>query len=134
VADLGAAAEALGSLLRPGAPLLLCVMGPLVPWEWLYFLGRGEPRKAFRRFARGGVEWRGMTVRYPSIGTLRRTFAPWFRCDRVAAVGALLPPTYLEAWTVRHPRLLATLDRWERRCERLLPWMADHYLMELAHR
>jgi len=134
VADLGAAAEALGSLLRPGAPLLLCVMGPLVPWEWLYYLGRGEPAKAFRRLSRRGVEWRGMTVRYPPIGTLRNTFAPRFSCERVAAVGALLPPTYLEAWTARHPRLLSALDRWERRLERLLPWMADHYLMELSRR
>jgi hypothetical protein len=134
VADLGAAARSLGSLLPPGAPLLLCVMGPLVPWEWLYYLGRGVPGKAFRRLAPGGVEWRGTTVRYPSIRTLRRAFAPWFRCERVAAVGALLPPTYLEAWTARHPRLLAGLARWERRTERLLPWLADHYLTELVRR
>ena len=134
VADLGAAAEALGTLLRPGAPLLLCVMGPVVPWEWLYYLGRGEPRKAFRRLARAGVAWRGMTVRYPSIRSLRRTFAPWFRYERVAAVGALLPPTYLEAWTARHPRLLEGLAHWERKLERLLPGLADHYLMELVRR
>lgn len=133
VADLSRAARDLAALLRPGAPLLLCVMGPLVPWEWLGFLLRGRPSQAFRRLRPGGVSWRGITVRYPSIRTLRRAFAPSFRLTRVSAVGALLPPTDWEEWTRRHPRLLAALARWERRFETVppLPWLADHYLAEL---
>jgi SAM-dependent methyltransferase len=136
VADLPAVARSLAGLLRPGAPVLLCVMGPLVPWEWGWFLRRGRPAEAFRRLRRGGVAWRGMTIRYPSIGTLRRAFAPFFSVRRVAAVGVLLPPTYLEEWTGRHPRLLAALARWERRLETVppFPWLADHFLMELERR
>ena len=136
VADLGAVSRALAGRLRPRAPLLLCVMGPLVPWEWAWYLGHGEPAKAFRRLRPGGVPWRGLTVRYPSIHTLRRAFAPDFRTLRTSAVGALLPPTYAEEWTRRHPRLLAGLARWERRLERVppLPWLADHYLIELERR
>lgn len=136
VQDLGAAGQALADLLRPGATVLLCVMGPVVPWEWAHFLGRGEPGKAFRRLRRGGVEWRGITVRYPSPASLKHAFAPAFRPLRLSAVGALLPPTEWEAWARRHPRLLAALSRWERRLETLppLPWLADHYLMELARR
>jgi SAM-dependent methyltransferase len=49
VADLAAAARGLAAHLRPGAPALLCVMGPLVPWEWAWYLWRRQPRKAFRR-------------------------------------------------------------------------------------
>ncbi len=136
VADLGLAATFLASLLKPGAPLLLCVMGPLVPWEWAGFLLRGKPREAFRRLRRGGVAWRGITVRYPSIGTLSSIFADGFRPLHVSAVGALLPPTEWEPWTERHPRLLAALARWERRLETVppLPWLADHYLLELERR
>jgi len=54
----------------------------------------------------------------------------------VSAVGALLPPTEWESWTERHPRLLAALARWERRLETVppLPWLADHYLLELERR
>ena len=133
VADLAAAARALADRLRPGATAALCVMGPLVPWEWAWFLARGRPRTAFRRLASGGARWRGMTVQYPSIRRLRRAFAPAFRLLRIGAVGALLPPTYAEAWAARHPRLVARLDRWERRFEARwpLPWLADHYLAEL---
>ncbi len=125
VADPAAVAVVLADLLRPGAPLLLCVMGSLVPWEWAGL--------QFRRLRRGGVAWRGITVRYPSPGSLRRAFAPDFRPLRLSAVNALLPPTEWEAWTSRHPRLLAALARWERRLETVppLPWLADHYLLEL---
>jgi hypothetical protein len=67
---------------------------------------------------------------------MKRTFAPEFQARRNAALGALLPPSYAEPWAARHPRLLARLDRWERRWETLppLPWLADHYLLELERR
>jgi SAM-dependent methyltransferase len=132
-ADLRGVAAGLAGCLRPGALALLCVMGPLVPWEWAWFLLRREPARAFRRLRRGGVGWRGLTIRYPSIGAVRRAFAPAFRLRRASAVGALLPPSYAEGWAARHPRLLAHLARWERRLETLppLPWLADHYLLEL---
>jgi SAM-dependent methyltransferase len=133
VADLPGVAAGLAGCLRPGAVALLCVMGPLVPWEWAWYLRRGQPAKAFRRLRRGGVAWRGLTIRYPSIGALRRAFAPWFRMRRASAVGALLPPSYAEGWAVRRPRLLGRLGHWERRFETWppLPWLADHYLLEL---
>lgn len=136
VADLPAAGQALAARLRPGAVAVLCVMGPVVPWEWIWFLGHGQPGKAFRRLTPGGVEWRGLKVRYPSIRALRRALAPAFRMRRVGALGALLPPPYAEGWAARHPGLIDRLDRWERRLETVppLPWMADHYLIELERR
>jgi SAM-dependent methyltransferase len=137
VPDLRRVALDLAALLRPGARLVLCVMGPLVPWEWVWFTLRGEPGKALRRLRLGGAAWRGMTIRYPAIGTVKRVFAPAFRAyGSPAALGALLPPTYAEEWAAHHPRLLARLDRWERRWESLLPlpWLADHYLLELERR
>ena len=133
VEDLAGAARALAVAVRPGGRALLCLMGPAVPWEWGWYLAHGEPGKALRRLRRGGTQWRGLTVRYPSIGEVRRAFAPRFVQRRVAAIGALVPPTYAEAWAARHPRLLAAHDRWERRAETIppLPWLADHYLIEL---
>ncbi len=132
VADLPAAARGLANRLRPGATAVLCVMGPLCPWEWLWFLLRGRPGEAFRRLRPGGVRWRGLEVRYPSIRSLRRVFGPAFRLRRAGAIGALLPPSYAEPWAIRYPRTVARLDRWERRLETVspLPWLADHYLVE----
>lgn len=136
IADPRGPARDLATLLRPGARVLLCVMGPLVPWEWGWFLLRGRPAEAFRRLRPGGVEWRGMAIRYPAIGAMKRAFAPEFHTRRAAALGVFLPPPYAEPWAARHPRLLARLDRWERRWETLppLPWLADHYVLELERR
>jgi SAM-dependent methyltransferase len=132
VSDLEGAAAALAGRLRPGATAILCIMGPHVPWEWLWFLARGRPAAAFRRLHRSR-EWSGITIRYPSISATRRAFAPRFRTLRVCAIGALLPPPYTEGTLRRYPRLLDTLEQLERRCETRwpLPQLADHYLLEL---
>lgn len=133
VANRAAVSEALAARLRPGATAVLCLMGPLVPWEWVWFLVRGEPGKAFRRLKRGGVDWRGLKIRYPSIGAMRRDFSPHFRLSRVGAIGVFLPPPYTEQWAAKHVGLLQGLNRWENRVEACspLPWLADHYLLEL---
>ena len=135
-ADLAALAADLARVLKPGAPVLLCVMGPLVPWEWLWFGLRGDLRSAFRRLRRGGVLWRGLRVVYPSPRGLARLFRPGFRVTRRAAVGALVPLPAAEPWARRHRDLAARLDARERRWETAwpLPWLADHYLLELARR
>jgi len=132
VADLPGAARSLATALKPGAIALLCIMGPRVPWEWLWFLAHGRPGAAFRRLRRHR-EWSGIALHYPSIAATVRAFAPNFRPLRVGAIGALLPPPYTEGSLGRYPRLLAALERLERRWEVQwpLPQLADHYLLEL---
>ena len=136
VDELAPVARALAARLRPGAPAVLTLMGPTCPWEWLWFLARGRPGSAFRRLRPGGARWRGVTVRYPGIGAAKKAFAPWFRPLHVSAVGALVPPPYAEAWARRHERTVAQLNGWERRMEDRfpLPWLADHYVLELERR
>jgi SAM-dependent methyltransferase len=133
VDDLRGVARALSDLLRPCATAVLCVMGPVVPWEWAWFLARGQFGRAFRRLRSGGSQWRGVHVRYPGIFATRAAFLPSFRLHRVAALGALLPPPYARDWTEKHPAILDRLNRWERRLETVppLPWLADHYILEL---
>jgi SAM-dependent methyltransferase len=133
VSDLPDAVRALATKLRPGAVAILCIMGPAVPWEWGWFLAQGKPAAAFRRLRRAGVLWSGITVRYPSIATTRRAVAPAFQVLRVSAIGALLPPPYTEQRIGRYPRLIAALNRVERRFESRwpLPLLADHYVVEL---
>ena len=50
VEDLPAVVRELTRLVKPEAPVLLCMMGRFVPWEIAWFMGRGEPGKALRRF------------------------------------------------------------------------------------
>lgn len=136
VAELGPVARALAARLKPGAPAVLTLMGPVCPWEWLWFLAHGQPGRAFRRLRPGGARWRGVTVRYPAIGAVEKSFAPWFCPLRVSAIGALVPPPYAEGWARRRGRTVARLNGWERRMEARfpLPWLADHYVLELERR
>lgn len=133
VERLDALAAALAGKLPAGAPLLLCVMGRHAPAEWLHFLRRGEPARAFRRLGKGPHLWRGLTIRYPTIGEVARAFAPAFVLERAAALGAIVPPPFAEEWGAEHPELLATLDACERLLETVppLPSLADHVLLEL---
>jgi len=128
--DLPSAATALAKRLRPGAPAFLCAMGPWCAWEWAWYLLHGQPSKAFRRLK--SAEWRGIEVRYPSIGAVKRAFAPQFRFKRAGAIGALLPPPYAGQLAEKWPVLVEILARWERRIESLppLPQLADHYIIE----
>jgi SAM-dependent methyltransferase len=136
VGYLGAVARPLAAITRLGGRTFLCMMGPLVPWEWAWYVAQGEPRKAFRRLAPGGVVWRGTRVRYPTIGAVERAFRDHFRAKRTCALGALLPPTYAESWARSHPQLTQDLDDLERKLESVppLPWLADHFLLELERR
>jgi hypothetical protein len=112
---------------------MLCVMGPRCAWEWAWYLLHARPGKALRRLRPGGVPWRGLTIRYPSVGEMRLAFAPHFRLLRISAVGALVPPSYMEGWAAHRPRLLERLNALERRWETASPLvaLADHYLLEL---
>lgn len=135
VHDLRAVASGLAAQVRPGGSVLLCVMGPVVPWEWLWYLGRLQPGKAFRRL-RPSTQWRGLTIRYPSAPALRQTFDPWFTCERTWALGAFVPPSYAEPLARRLPGLVRFLNRVERRVETWRPVVAiaDHYVLELRRR
>jgi ubiquinone/menaquinone biosynthesis C-methylase UbiE len=122
----------LARLLKPGAPLFWVVMGRHVPWEWAWFLARGERRKAFRRVGKGGTVWRGMHVSYPTPTELAQTLSPYFGPVRRCSLGFVLPPSYASAWLERAPRLLAALTCLERIAQR---WqapaaLADHYILE----
>jgi ubiquinone/menaquinone biosynthesis C-methylase UbiE len=131
VHDLQSIAAALARRLKPGSPVLLCVMSPLAVWEWVWFGLHLQPSKAIRRLRRN-AEWRGIPLRYPSPFTLARAFANSFSVKRVSAIGIFLPPC-LESAAARWPRAIAFLNRCERIVDTVppLPWIADHYLLEL---
>ena len=136
VADLGAVVDGLAACVRPGGTVVLCIMGPVVPWEWLWFLGHRRPRTAFRRFAptsRGGAACRSGTrqsercaARLPRRSTV----------GRVWALGAVIPPSYVESWARRHRPTVARLADVERRIERWpgVAHLADHYVLEVVRR
>jgi hypothetical protein len=137
VHDLATFAKNLGGLLKPGAVALLCFMGPLCAWEVSWYLARGNPRKALRRLYRKGVTARlgdgpPVQVYYPTVRSLASTFAPEFRLESLKGVGVLVPPSYLEPWAQRFPRLLPIGARADSYLGRIpgARLLADHILLK----
>jgi SAM-dependent methyltransferase len=137
VEDLPQLARNLAALLKPGATALLCWMGSYCLWEVIWYLGRGDPRKAFRRFRRGGVTARlaqgtSIRVHYPSVRSLARTFSPEFQLKSIRGIGVSVPPSYLEPWANRFPHLFGLSVRADLVLGRCFGFrsLADHVLLE----
>lgn len=117
VQGLDAVARALTRLVRPGAPLLLCMMGRFVPWEIAWFAVRGEPGKAVRRLREkefGSGDSGSVRIHRPSVREMTRIMSPGFRLRNWGGVGIAVPPTYTENRMRHFPgviRRLAVIDR-----------------------
>ena len=117
VEDLDAVARDLRRLVRPGGPLLLCMMGRFVPWEIAWFMAQAKPGKALRRLRRNdfrSTDPGTVRIQRPSVSEITRIMAPGFKLRRWSGVGIAVPPTYTENRMRHFPRLvrgLAGIDR-----------------------
>jgi ubiquinone/menaquinone biosynthesis C-methylase UbiE len=143
VEDLRRFARRAGRLLRPEGKMVLSLMPPLCPWEIFYYLLRGHPAKAFRRW-RGRSGTRGVVGRvgnqpvqtyYHSRAAIARAFAENFFVEGQFALGLFVPPPYLYG-IARHQKFF----KWLMYCEeRLAGWpllreMGDHLVVILRKR
>lgn len=138
VQDLGQIAVGLARLLRPGATVLLCWMPPHCAWETIWYLAQGSRDKAFRRLNLGGVEARiadgaSLRVHYPTVRALARAFTPDFSVQSIKGIGIAVPPSYLEPWARRHPRLLGLCEQFDSLMAKCpgIRVLGDHVLVRL---
>jgi len=124
----------LQKLIAPGGQFVAVVMSRFCWQETLYFLLKGKPREAFRRWSRKPVDARldgKMTVPtwYYSPNEIRRYFLD-FQVKRVLPVGFWLPPSYLNPFFEKHPRLLQLLNFLEKKfAPTWLAPAADHFFI-----
>jgi SAM-dependent methyltransferase len=134
VRDRRAFGRSLAPLIEPGGRLVLVLMGPFCPWEWVWFGARLQWRAATRRWRSGESAFIGerssLPVYYPGPATLKRELAPYFSHRLTEGIGVLLPPTFATSVIEHRPRLLDRLLRWEKWAASSLPgqWLNDHYL------
>jgi SAM-dependent methyltransferase len=136
VADLRSVARDLALLVKPGGKAILCLFGHFCLWEMCWYGLRGDIKRAFRRLrGKAGVAnlapGHRVFVRYPSLRSLRRDFAPHFRLVSWKGTGIAVPPSYLEPWAVRFPWLFkfaALIDPILGRCPGFRA-LADHVVV-----
>ncbi len=143
--DLSAVGRGLAALVGPGGRFVTSVMGRTCLFEMLWYLLRGQPRRAVRRVTGrwvmapvAGEGGREVTVptRYLSARQVARAMAPDWRIETMWALPLLMPPPYAASLLDRYPGLFARLERWDRRLRRRWPWRAwgDHLVIVFRRR
>lgn len=124
----------LQKLTNPGGLFVAVVMSRFCWQETLYFLLKRKLSEAFRRLSRKPVNARldektAVPTWYYSPDEIRRYF-PDFQAKRVLPVGFWLPPSYLNPFFEKRPRLLGLLNFLEK--NGAPAWFApaaDHFLI-----
>ena len=135
VANLADIAHKLDSLTRSSGTLLLCVSTRACLWETLFYLSRGDLRRAIRRWSGFSVPTVGINavpVWYPTVREITESMRPYFSLKSVQAVGLTVPPSYIEPWARKHPLILSCMERFDRTVSQLpfLRALGDHVLLE----
>jgi ubiquinone/menaquinone biosynthesis C-methylase UbiE len=135
VANLADVAQKLDRLTLSSGTLLLCVSTRVCLWETLFYLARGDVRRALRRWSGFWVPTVGanaVPVWYPTVREIADSMRPFFSLKSVQAVGLTVPPSYIEPWARKHPLLVSCMERFDRTVSRLplLRVLGDHVLLE----
>jgi ubiquinone/menaquinone biosynthesis C-methylase UbiE len=136
VPDLARAATLIAARVRDGGVLVASVIGKICPWEIAVYASRLDWDRLRVRFipAQVAVPLNGRTVwtTYYTPAEFERMFvAAGFARVSLRALGLFAPPPYLETFSMRHPRLVAGLRRFEDRVAEypgLRQW-GDHFLV-----
>jgi ubiquinone/menaquinone biosynthesis C-methylase UbiE len=137
LADLTPVAEHLAELVRPDGRILLCLWSRICAAEILWFLLQGQPRKAVRRFSGKATANLGemtISVFYPTVREVCRSFSPWFQLKSRCTVGLFVPPSYVEKWMNKHEKALARFEWLDRLCGDwpILRDLGDHTILEFV--
>ena len=129
------------ALLKPGGFLTLVIMPPFCLWEFL-MLFRGKLKTALRRsFTRKGVkahlvDRQYFTCWYYQPAFVSKLLSKGFSVVDLEGLCTLVPPSYLEHFSVRYPRLYEFLKRKEAALKSKWPWrsIGDYYIITLRKR
>lgn len=138
--DLTGLADALASLLSPGAFFVCSFMPPFSLFETLWFLAHGRPAEAFRRrktgwqqaaISNGSAGLVKVPLRYLSTRDLKEYFKPSFVIRKALSLGLLMPPPYLDDLYRSHSRFWGRLLPIEHRLRGRRPWknIGDHIVL-----
>ncbi|MFM2016847.1 MAG: hypothetical protein RL007_503 [Bacteroidota bacterium] len=133
-------AENLSVMLRPGGRFVAVVMSDDCTFEKLYFNRKGERNKAVRRKDKNGtatvIENETFTTWYYSPDKFSALVNHVFTTRKTKAVGWMIPPSYLNAYFVKRPGLLRTLNIIENTIGNMSAFArkADHFLIDLVRK
>ena len=129
-------AVSLSKIMKPGGKLIFSVIGRICPWEWIYYVMKGQWHRANLRFQRGlvPVPLNGLTVwtRYYLPHEFQKLFeGAGFWLVSVRGLGLFVPPPYMIRFAESHPNMIEILQALD---DRIGHWTilrngGDHFLI-----
>lgn len=124
--------KSVSQLLKPNGKFIVVIMPKICLVESLYFILKGNRAKALRRkkgFALVNVSGKEVKTWYYSPKDLVSLLADHFKSEAIKPVGLFIPPSYLESFFQKHPKLLRFINLLEKIFANF-SWQArysDHY-------
>jgi ubiquinone/menaquinone biosynthesis C-methylase UbiE len=138
--ELGKVLRSFDPLLKPGGQVTLVILPPFSLWECLLVF-RGRFKTAFRRFfsRRKGApaQVEGIPFRcwyYPPSFVTRTLKKEKLELLGLEGLCTIVPPSYIEHFAQRHPRLYNFLCALENKWKAKWPWRAigDYYIISFV--
>lgn len=124
-------------LLKQGGFITLVVLPKFCLWE-TFLLFKGKFRTAFRRFAgkkgaKAHIDGEYFRCWYYNPSFIHRHLKRSFRLVSVEGLCTWVPPSYMEDFEKKHPRLYRFLEKKEQRLKNKWPWrsVGDYYIITL---
>ncbi len=125
------------SLLNNNGVVTLVVLPEFCAWEWA-LLFKGKWKTAFRRFAgkkgaRSHIEGEYFTCWYYNPSYIIKHLANEFTVLSVEGLCTIVPPSYIEGFADKYPRLFKMLCNWENKYKSTWPLrsIGDYYIISL---
>jgi ubiquinone/menaquinone biosynthesis C-methylase UbiE len=124
-------------LLRPGGGVTLVLLPRFCLWEFLLVF-RGKFKTAFRRFfsnkgRQARVEGTFFKCWYYNPAYLKKQMAKDFDPVSLEGLCSLVPPSYMQDFDKKYPRIFSRLCRLEAKWKNHWPWrsVGDYYIITL---
>ncbi|HEY6899966.1 MAG TPA: class I SAM-dependent methyltransferase [Puia sp.] len=130
--------HSLSPLVKPGGQVTLVILPGFCLWESLLVF-RGKFRTAVRRWkgsAKSRVEGIYFKSWYYSPGYVRREMGPDFELLGLEGLCTVVPPSYMEGFAGKRPKLYEGLCQLEDRWKLRWPWrsIGDYYIISFRRK
>jgi ubiquinone/menaquinone biosynthesis C-methylase UbiE len=138
--DLDKVLASLDPLLKPGGAVTLVIISKFCLWETL-LLFKGKFATAFRRFfsasgRKAVIEGSSFRCWYYSPAYVRKHISKKYIQVGLEGLCTIVPPSYMEGFAAKHPKLYSRLCKLENRYKDRWPWrvMGDYFIISLKKR
>ncbi|MBA4165969.1 MAG: class I SAM-dependent methyltransferase [Chitinophagaceae bacterium] len=133
--NLGVVLDSFDRLLNPGGIVTLVVLPGFCLWESLLIF-KGKFRTATRRFfssngRKAKIDQELFTCWYYYPGYISKKLNKDITLLKVEGLCTVVPPSYIDGFAVKYPRLFAYLCKTENRVKTKWPWryIGDYYII-----